>query len=162
MEDYLAVLRREFSAEEGTFLLQLRVKLHWDKEAFDRLTEAMFQCCKHFMHNQQDQEQSLPVQPTLFPLSESLQQQYAQAQAAQARSMQTKEMLLPRWLAEGFWYVSHFIKYWTSHQAWDKRRALEPEYFNKAYERVYLLASWFFTGEPPWNDIEKGWASTFV
>jgi hypothetical protein len=44
MEDYAAVLRREFAAEEGSFLLKLRCELEWDREAFSRLVGAMEQC----------------------------------------------------------------------------------------------------------------------
>lgn len=36
------VLRREFHAEEGSFLIQLRVRLQWDWDAFRRLTGAMY------------------------------------------------------------------------------------------------------------------------
>jgi hypothetical protein len=44
--------------------------------------------------------------------------------------------LLPSWLAEMFWYLSHFARDWTSHPAWDADRAREPEYFRKAYRRL--------------------------
>jgi hypothetical protein len=44
MSDYKPTLRREFDAEEGTFLLRLRCDLEWDKEAFSRLVRAMEQC----------------------------------------------------------------------------------------------------------------------
>src|SRR5262249_4631351 len=44
MEDYEAILRREFAAEEGSFLLQLRCDLRWDKDAFSRLIQAMERC----------------------------------------------------------------------------------------------------------------------
>ena len=36
------LLRREFDAEEGTFLLKLRIELKWDKSLFARLTSLMF------------------------------------------------------------------------------------------------------------------------
>ena len=36
------ILKREFDAEEGSFLLQARVWLNWDWEAFRRLTSAMY------------------------------------------------------------------------------------------------------------------------
>jgi hypothetical protein len=36
------ILRREFDAEEGSFLLQARVSLKWDWDAFRRLTSAMY------------------------------------------------------------------------------------------------------------------------
>jgi tetratricopeptide (TPR) repeat protein len=37
-----AVLRREFDAEEGSFLIQIRCRLEWDWNAFRRLTSAMY------------------------------------------------------------------------------------------------------------------------
>ena len=43
--DDLELLRREFSAEEGSFLLQLRIDLHWDRHAFSRLEQAMRRVC---------------------------------------------------------------------------------------------------------------------
>ena len=36
------ILRREFDAEEGSFLFQARVSLKWDWDAFRRLTSAMY------------------------------------------------------------------------------------------------------------------------
>jgi len=36
------ILRREFDAEEGSFILQVRVGLKWDWEAFRRLASAMY------------------------------------------------------------------------------------------------------------------------
>jgi hypothetical protein len=36
------ILRREFDAEEGSFLLQARCRLIWDWDAFRRLTSAMY------------------------------------------------------------------------------------------------------------------------
>jgi hypothetical protein len=44
MDDYLAILRREFEADEGSFLLGLRVEAEWDREAFSRLIGAMERC----------------------------------------------------------------------------------------------------------------------
>jgi hypothetical protein len=43
--DDLELLRREFSAEDGSFLLQLRTDLHWDRQAFSRLEQAMRRTC---------------------------------------------------------------------------------------------------------------------
>lgn len=34
-------LRHEFDAEDGTFLIQLRCNLRWDRNAFRRLVDAM-------------------------------------------------------------------------------------------------------------------------
>jgi len=36
------ILRREFNAEKGSFLLQARCRLEWDWDAFRRLTSAMY------------------------------------------------------------------------------------------------------------------------
>jgi len=36
------ILKREFDAEEGSFLIQARVRLEWDWDAFRRLTSAMY------------------------------------------------------------------------------------------------------------------------
>jgi tetratricopeptide (TPR) repeat protein len=36
------ILRREFYAEDGSFLIQARVRLEWDWDAFRRLTSAMY------------------------------------------------------------------------------------------------------------------------
>jgi hypothetical protein len=44
MEDDESILRREFEAEDGSFLIQLRCELTWDKVAFSRLILAMEQC----------------------------------------------------------------------------------------------------------------------
>jgi len=36
------ILRREFDAEEGSFLLEARCRANWDWDAFRRLTGAMY------------------------------------------------------------------------------------------------------------------------
>lgn len=129
IDDMLAILWHEFFAEPGSFLLQLRVPYRWDKEAFDRMTEAMHQCCKLF--EQKPETGSYRLQSVLDKV--------------------------PRWLASGFWFLSHEARDITAHHAWDRECGQEPEYFNKAYERLYLLALWFFEGQCPWQDEEKGW-----
>jgi hypothetical protein len=43
--DDLELLRHEFSAGDGLFLLQLRVDLHWDWRTFSRLEQAMRRVC---------------------------------------------------------------------------------------------------------------------
>jgi len=47
-DDYGSILAHEFSAGEGSFLLQLRVHLTWDKAAFTCLTQAMLSCCQAY------------------------------------------------------------------------------------------------------------------
>lgn len=44
--NWQSVLRSEFAAEEGSFLLGLRTELKWDGAAFSRLTNAMVACCR--------------------------------------------------------------------------------------------------------------------
>lgn len=46
MEDYLEILKKEFSLKEGSFLSKLRPPREWDKEAFSRLVAAMYTCCE--------------------------------------------------------------------------------------------------------------------
>ena len=45
---YLDVLRKEFAAEDGSFLLTMRIESKWDKDAFSRLVEAMKICCERY------------------------------------------------------------------------------------------------------------------
>lgn len=44
--DWRSVLKHEFEAGEGSFVLQLRCGPGWDKEAYSRLFKAMLECCK--------------------------------------------------------------------------------------------------------------------
>lgn len=46
MDDYLKILRHEFTAEDHSFLIKLRIDLIWDHDAFLSLTEAMRACCE--------------------------------------------------------------------------------------------------------------------
>ena len=46
MEDFMTILKNEFEAGEGSFLIKLRVKLEWDKDAFNRLVTAMKLCAE--------------------------------------------------------------------------------------------------------------------
>ncbi|WP_329579307.1 hypothetical protein [Streptomyces sp. NBC_01361] len=46
MDEVIEVLRREFEAEEGSFLLRLRGDLEWDRTAFSRLERAMRTVCE--------------------------------------------------------------------------------------------------------------------
>jgi hypothetical protein len=43
--DDLDLLRHEFNAEDGSFLVQLRVDYHWDRIAFSRLEQTMRRVC---------------------------------------------------------------------------------------------------------------------
>ena len=129
--DYVSVLAHEFSAEEGSFLLQLRTEMTWDKVAFTRLTEAMLACCRAYDVGN--------LQPPLF------EQAYYTAR-------------LPRWLAEGFWTVGTFVQGHTSHPAWSAQKAREQGYYDAAYYRLFMLGEWFFTGQCPYKDPDRGFA----
>ncbi|MER5465898.1 hypothetical protein ABT010_35620 [Streptomyces sp. NPDC002668] len=52
MDEVIDVLRREFDAEEGSFLLRLRGDLEWDRAAFTRLERAMRAACEHSQGNE--------------------------------------------------------------------------------------------------------------
>ncbi|GAB3271718.1 hypothetical protein [Kineosporia babensis] len=51
---------------------------------------------------------------------------------------------LPRWLAEGFYELSHDVANWTAHPNFPRP---EPEsYYTDCLERLQDLADWFFRG----------------
>jgi hypothetical protein len=131
-DDYIRVLEHEFSADDGSFLIQMRCDLTWDKATFTRLTEAMLACCKAY--------DARDERPTLMGSA------YDKTQ-------------VPRWLADGFWYLSFYVKDWTTHPNWERTTAPEQEYYDRAYVRLFDLATWFFTGHSPYTDPNKGFAS---
>jgi len=49
MDNYLEVLKNEFEAEEGSFLINLR-GMDWNKNAFIRLVTAMETCCENIAY----------------------------------------------------------------------------------------------------------------
>ncbi|WP_090436669.1 hypothetical protein [Duganella sp. CF458] len=108
--DHILVLKEELQGEDGSFLIELRCNLKWNKKAFIRLIRAM-----------QDYIERRPK-------SESLE----------------------RWVAEGFWFLDHFVKEWSSHASFS--RPYERQYYEDAYERLHDLAYWLFVGESPYED----------
>jgi len=130
-DDYSSVLAHEFSAGDGSFLLQLRTAMMWNKAAFTRLTEAMLACC--WAHD-------------------------ARERRAERVGVGADTTPLLRWLADGFWYVSWFVRDWTTHPAWAERTAPEQRYYDAAYERLFMLAAWFFDGDCPYTDPAQGFA----
>ena len=129
--DYSTVLWHEFNAEEGSFLLQLRCDFVWDRAAFTRLTEAMLACCQAY---DEDKQQSTVLRQVSDP------------------------MYVPRWLADGFWYVATYVEGHTAHPAWKEKIAADPSYYNRAYERLRDLADWFFSGHCGYLDPIKQFA----
>lgn len=121
-DDYLAVLAHEFAPSEGSFLWQMYNRM-WDKAAFTRLTDAMVACCRAL-----DATGKRPGGNSLDNLDWTP---------------------VPRWLADGFWFVSAGVRDVT--MTWAET-AQEQDYYDAAYERLLLLASWFFTGHSPYGD----------
>lgn len=130
-DDYVSVLEHEFNAHKGSFLLGIRVYLTWDKAAFNRLTQAMLACCRAYD---------------------------ARDRRAAGIGSGADTMCLPRWLADGFWYVGTFVRDWTTHPAWHDTTRLEQDYYNDAYGRLHWLAEWFFTGDCPVTDPDRVFA----
>ena len=54
---------------------------------------------------------------------------------------------LERWIAEGFWYVGWFVREWSSHPNFPQD--YEAGYYQRAYQRLFDLAFWLFSGNCP-------------
>jgi hypothetical protein len=54
---------------------------------------------------------------------------------------------LEKWIAEGFWYLSTFVKDWTTHPNFPKQHS--NDYYEKSYILLEELAFYFFTGGHP-------------
>lgn len=106
------ILRFEFDGEPQSFLFQLRVNMVWDKVAFYRLTQAMYQVAEDF---------------------------------------ETSDNL-PKWIAQGFWYVEDFTKTWTTHENFP---APEEEYHTNALETLNNLSYYLFIGEQVAIDFDE-------
>jgi hypothetical protein len=101
----------------------------WDTVAFSRLTAAMLACCQAY--------DTANTTPTLWP------------------NVPRDTAQVPRWLAEGFWYLATFVKDHTAHPAWRERIARAPTYYERAYRRLEDLADWFFSGSCPYQDPSR-------
>lgn len=95
------ILQQEFDAEDGSFLIQLRCDFYWDKSAFTRLTQNMYEVAK-----------DLENQPNI-----------------------------PKWVANGFWYVEKFTKEWTNHPNFPSP---DQEYHEDCLELLYFLCDYLF------------------
>ena len=60
------------------------------------------------------------------------------------------EDVLDRWEANSFWYLSWFVKQWTTHPNFP--REWSNEYYERAYRRLEDLAFWYFMGTSPYAD----------
>ncbi len=59
----------------------------------------------------------------------------------------TYDVMVERWIAEGFWYYDHFIRQWVQNPSFP--RIYADSYYAHALDRLHLLASWFFRGRCP-------------
>lgn len=55
---------------------------------------------------------------------------------------------LNREYAGGFWYLSHFVEDWTTHENFRKNNPLSNDYYEEAYEMIYALSYWYFNQDP--------------
>jgi hypothetical protein len=109
MAEEMLALRRHFDGDEGSFLLQLRCELVWDKERFLDLVTVM----QRYLETRQNTEH------------------------------------IERWIAEGFWFLSHFVKEWSSHENFPRPHS--ADYYDRAYGRLHDLSYWCFVGESPYE-----------
>jgi len=59
-------------------------------------------------------------------------------------------VVVERWLAEGFWYLSTFTRDWTTHPNFP--RIYGETYYLQAYAQLDDLAYWFFVGSSPYEE----------
>ncbi|MFB6393566.1 hypothetical protein [Polymorphospora lycopeni] len=58
---------------------------------------------------------------------------------------------LPRWVAEGFYEVSHVVAEWTAHPNFP--RPHPAHYYQDCLERIRELADWFFRGWHAYQEL---------
>lgn len=73
--------------------------------------------------------------------------------------LKTDEEFIERWLADGFWYIPHFVSTWITHPDFPKERLTGSHALSK--QLLEDLAHWFFTDDCPWEDPE-GWIAMAV
>jgi len=65
-------------------------------------------------------------------------------------SQRATEEPIPRWIAEGFWYLGWFVRDWSEHPNFPRQH--DHTYYAHAYERLHDLASWLFIGQSPYEE----------
>lgn len=55
---------------------------------------------------------------------------------------------LDKEIAQGFWFISWFIKDWTSHPDFRKANKFSDNYYTESYELIHDLSWWYFMEEP--------------
>lgn len=112
MDDLKEKIKYEFDGEDNSFLIKIRVHLHWDHSHF---VEVMNLFYNFILHNDNIN-------------------------------------FLERDIARGFWFYANFVKEWSSHVNFRAKNKYSNDYFNQAYEIIYFLADWYFTGECPFTE----------
>lgn len=60
---------------------------------------------------------------------------------------------IPRWVADGFWYLDWWVEDWSSHECFPRPHG--EAYYSAAYERLHALAFWLFTGSPMYEGEDE-------
>ncbi|HET7459682.1 MAG TPA: hypothetical protein VFJ82_00485 [Longimicrobium sp.] len=56
---------------------------------------------------------------------------------------------IPRWIAEGFWYMDWFVRDWSTHPSFPREHS--GEYYEAAWLLLHDLANWLFIGDSPYE-----------
>lgn len=59
---------------------------------------------------------------------------------------------LDKEITQGFWFVSFYIKDWTSHPGFRNANKFPDDYYIQSYELIYDLSYWYFMEEPIYID----------
>lgn len=57
---------------------------------------------------------------------------------------------IPRWIAEGYWYLDTFVRDWACHPNFPREH--DEAYYEQAFQRLHDLAFWLFTGSSPYQN----------
>ncbi|AWI04658.1 hypothetical protein [Clostridium drakei] len=63
------------------------------------------------------------------------------------KQMQSSDPL-DKEITQGFWFVSWYIKDWTSHSNFRNINKFSEEYYSQSYELICDLSYWYFMNEP--------------
>lgn len=62
---------------------------------------------------------------------------------------------LDKEIAQGFWFVSSYIREWTSHPDFRKANKFSDDYYTQSYDLIYDLSYWYFMEEPIFIEEEE-------
>lgn len=61
---------------------------------------------------------------------------------------------LDKEIAQGFWFVTWFIKDWTSHSGFRNGNKFSDDYYTQSYKFIHDLSYWYFMNEPIYVEEE--------